>query len=201
LNVLRGENNSHPIAAVLMLHLYYIEFCLYDEVATWSPITDDSFGLQTLGCLTKCLSAVKQWIDLFFSFQLATLLAFPFPVHSQLIRCIITLYRLSTFDDPNWKRNLVRDSVDILSVLDQIVDLIERMSINSGDGKDDEMLGRMAKLFRSVRNSSAARLLLQDEPDTNKGARHSLESLDLPEDMSWLDDLLHFSGPMASFHQ
>jgi hypothetical protein len=41
-------------------------------------------------------------------------------MYFQFSRALVTLYKLSTLDDPAWDRNMVRNTANILEILDRI---------------------------------------------------------------------------------
>ncbi|PYI12968.1 hypothetical protein BO99DRAFT_447990 [Aspergillus violaceofuscus CBS 115571] len=89
------------------------------------PIATDP-DLQTLGHLFRCLEAIKSWIRTILKFDAAEYLGFPFPLWKQFRTVVLVTLRLGALDDPAWDTGLVRRSVDLPGVLDEIAQKLER---------------------------------------------------------------------------
>jgi hypothetical protein len=78
--------------------------------------TQDIFTSQDnrrLECLYACLQAAKSWIDVFFSIPPSQYVGFSTSTYVNLVHCFVCIYRLSTFDHPEWDRGLVGENVDV----------------------------------------------------------------------------------------
>lgn len=114
-------------------------------------LSKDSSGFPRLEHLYACLTTVKSALDNFFKLPSAEYAGFSFPFFTQLSRYIAVLYKLSTLNDPNWDTSLVRSTVDLLLVLDQVISNLEAANVTGGDSSTDGVIGRTARLFSSVR--------------------------------------------------
>lgn len=61
------------------------------------------------------------------------------------------LYRLSTLEDSAWDLQAVRNTVDLLSVLDRTVDKLEQASNKSGEPSHDGLFMQLAWMMRMFR--------------------------------------------------
>jgi len=111
-----------------------------------------------------------------------------FPFFTHIMHSIVILYRLSTFEDPAWDRNLVRETVDIVLILEQLISNFRLLK-----GHDTTMV------FEWVKSWSQSKLT-GDVTNTNGNSTiHSEETIDVPMDDTtmlnimddtWLSDML-----------
>ncbi|KAL9068817.1 MAG: hypothetical protein Q9161_005904 [Pseudevernia consocians] len=108
------------------------------------------------------------------------------------------LYKLSTLSDPTWDTGLVRSTVDVLQVMDQLISNIQHARAAHGEKSAGGLLDKSTRIFVSVRSWCAAKLAenVGDEDSGNAGYQAVgeggmlLEPLPL-EDM-WLKDNLAY---------
>jgi hypothetical protein len=149
---------------------------------------------RRIECLWGCLNAIKLWIDLFLSITPSQYVGFSALVYSNMTHCIVGIYRLSTFEHPEWDRALVREHIDVISFLEECENNFARVKeeagLDIGGSEDMDSFSRMASVIRAIRMSWGA---------TNASAMTSVETisnngvLDFPIDFSdedWLQDLL-----------
>ena len=117
------------------------------------------FGLVlSTECLYACLNTVKSALDSFFKIPLAEYPGMSFPFFAQLARYIVVLYKLSTLNDPTWDTRLVRSTVDVLQVMDQLISNIQHAKAADDEKSADGLLDRSIRIFMSVRSWCAAKL-------------------------------------------
>lgn len=90
--------------------------------------------------------------------------------YAQLARCLVSLYRLSSLDDPKWDRHFVRSQVDLVAVLDRLSKGMSFVGHYFDDTSARDFFEQTAQLFRSIRTWSAARLEALDAADGNAHA-------------------------------
>ena len=117
------------------------------------PDPTDSQGghapeFERISCLWRCVHAAKAWLDVFYVIPPAVYVGFPWFCWFQLIRCLIILKHLSTFDDPAWDPNIVYSTVDMLSICDKIADKAEDASRDSGEQGPDDLFRQVASVLR-----------------------------------------------------
>jgi hypothetical protein len=100
-----------------------------------------------LDSLSSCLTALKSWFHLFFTIPLSQYLNISFPFFAQLAHSIVILHRLSTFEDQSWDLGLVKETLDIILVLKQLVTNFGLLRGVHGDGTEGELLGRWQWCF------------------------------------------------------
>ena len=161
------------------MHMHYIELCMNETARTscshavQEPISgpgdtsdnDDTStsGGNTLGfdCLDfscRSVSAIKAWMNIFFSLPPADCAGLSFIHMAQLARCLMVLYRLSTFAQPAWDCHLVRSTVDLLLVLDGVAEKLELASNEVGDRSPDDLFMHLSGMMRKFRTNAAAKM-------------------------------------------
>ena len=159
---------SNNLAEVVLAHLYSTELTVNEIALSQVPITSDHSDLQRVDSLYACVESVKSWFETFFTIPPNAYIGFPFSIFSQLVRCLVTLYRLSTLDDPAWDKSGVQKTADLLVILDQVINNMEQVSVLAGLDNNGNLEGdvffRTAKMLRSIRPGWEAILVGPDVP-------------------------------------
>lgn len=148
-------------AEVLLAHLNYTSLTISETAFSPLPIVTKNSNFQQLECLYSCLDSVKSWFDVFFTIPPADYIGFPFSIFSQLSKCLITLYKLSSLDDPSWPKAEVRKMADVLTILDMVIhNLAQASTVAAFDSSDmgEDIFNRTAKRFKSIRVGWEAKL-------------------------------------------
>ena len=53
-------------------------------------------------------------------------------LYTQIARCIITLYRLSTFEEAHWDRGLVKQTLDLSKLLGEFITRMKHVKVVAG---------------------------------------------------------------------
>ncbi|KAJ5278979.1 hypothetical protein N7478_004351 [Penicillium angulare] len=114
------EGQLDAIRKQIPLHLQRDELVIHDW-AIQTPIYPYSPELQRLESLYTALQATKNWLDVWLSFSPDFYQGLPFTLFFQFARNIVSLYRLSTLEDPGWDRNMVRSTANILDIIERII--------------------------------------------------------------------------------
>lgn len=77
---------------------------------------------QRIDALYSCLRAVRAWYDIWFTIPLAEVPSLPFAFFIQLSQTQVALYRLTTTDDPAWDKEVLRNTADLLVILDRTIE-------------------------------------------------------------------------------
>ncbi|RFU30228.1 hypothetical protein B7463_g6109, partial [Scytalidium lignicola] len=116
--------------------------------------------------LNAGFESIKSWFDIFLKITPAAYIAFPFSLFSQLIFCLMTLYRLKSFDDLVWDRNDVWKTEDALLTLDHVIENMEQVAVLAGldntDCPEGDVFSRHAKLLGGLRSGWEAKLRPDD---------------------------------------
>ncbi|KAH7159860.1 hypothetical protein B0J13DRAFT_115092 [Dactylonectria estremocensis] len=103
-----------------------------------------------------CLKAARAWYDNFLSIPLNDVPGSPFSVYVQLSQIQVALYRLTTSEDPAWDKDLVRNTADLLVLLDQTIEMFVKLDkiyhLKANDGEETIYI-KGAKIMRNIRTS------------------------------------------------
>lgn len=151
--------SAYIIAEAVLLHLYSTEL---EIVLSPTFLHTKQLTLQQRKSVNAGIDSVKSWFDVFFTITPASYIGLPFSIFSQLVRGLITLYRLTTLDDPRWEENDLWKTADPLGVLDRVVNNLEQVAILAGlddnDSPETDVFFRAAQMFRSLRPEWEAKL-------------------------------------------
>ena len=179
----------------MLTHFYSTELTINEIVLSRMPIASDQTNFRQIERLYGCTESIKSWFEVFFTIPPIAYIGFPFSVFSQLVRCLITLYRLSTLDDPAWDKHSVRNTANLLAIFDQVVNNMEQVATLAGHDNNDsigeDVFSRTAKMFRAIRPGWEAKLIgLEDPTATTLPTPPSASDTPLPLDfpMEQLDD-------------
>ena len=137
----------------------------------------DHISRQRLECLHTSLTAIREWLESFFEAPMRTYRYISITYYAQLARCIISLYRLSTLDDPVWNRLFVLSEVDLVAVLDRLSKGMSFVGNYFDDTSATDFFEQTARLFRSIRTWSVARLEALDLADGNTPVQLPADSI------------------------
>ena len=150
----------------MLAHLYSTELTINEVALSQMPIISNHLNFQRVESLYACVESVMSWFETFFTIPPGAYIRFPFSIFSQLIRCLVTLYKLSTLDDPALDKNGVQMTADLLLILDHVIENMEQVSVLAGldkkDGLERVVFLRTANMLRSIRPGWEAVLVGSD---------------------------------------
>ncbi|KAK3361646.1 hypothetical protein B0T24DRAFT_642079 [Lasiosphaeria ovina] len=122
-----------------MANDYVVQFKLLNtdldisEVGIWQEsrqgVVPDA---ERLTLLADCLRTARIFFDYFFTIEPAEYRGFGFCIYTQVSHFISSVYRLSMIDDPDWDRDMVRSTIDIIDVMDHVAAQFERVAADAG---------------------------------------------------------------------
>ncbi len=146
---------------MLTAHAHYVDLCINEMTRLASSdapllttlestgnVYGDVLGFERIESLWRCLHAAKSWLDAFYTISPSAYVGFPFFYWFQLVRCVVILKHLSTFEDPAWDRHAVYKTVDMLRLLEWMADKAELASQEAGEQSDDDLFQRVSKMLR-----------------------------------------------------
>ncbi|KAJ5578061.1 uncharacterized protein N7459_007025 [Penicillium hispanicum] len=144
-------------------HIHYIELCLSETAYTaisQAPIVNGISmpSFEHVEYLCQSVTAIRSWFDIFMQLMPSEFRGFSFPFSAQLACCVVTLYRLSTYTDPAWDCEAVRNTVDLLPLLDQVVEEVEQMSRDVGERSNEDLLMQLAGMMRLFRSFAGTKM-------------------------------------------
>ena len=192
--------SSDKLTEVVLAHLYCTELSVNEIAFSQVPILTNFSDLKQLKRLYACVESIRSWFEVFLAIPPADYIGFPFSIFSQLVHCLTTLYRLSTLNDPNWDKGSVRETTDLLPVLDQVINNMEQVAavagLDNSDIAEGDVFSRTARKFRSIRLEWEAKLgpdeLMVSAIPTRQSADATLTEAfpaDFP-DNDWMMDFL-----------
>ncbi|KAJ5545930.1 hypothetical protein N7494_003515 [Penicillium frequentans] len=102
----------------VLAYVFNAELVIHDW-AIQAPVDPQSPELSRLESLCASLHATKNWLDVWLSVSPFLYQAFPFTSFFQFSRVIVSLFRLSTLEDPSWDITMVRNTANVLDYLDR----------------------------------------------------------------------------------
>ena len=111
-----GENLE-----ALLLHILSTELVIHEIALCKGGQSNNSPDFQRLDCLYACLNAIKIWFDIFLALSPENFTGASIQEFTQMAYCMTALYRLSTFECPEWDRGLVRDVANLSIILELLI--------------------------------------------------------------------------------
>lgn len=183
--------------------MYYTELSIL-SLALSAKSHGPGQELHRLEAQHECLNIIKAALDSFFSIPLAEYASISFPFFTHLARYILVLYKLSTVEEPCLDGNLVRSSVDVLQVMDRLIGNIQQARSMDGERSAGGLLDKALKIFASVRQWCAAKLVEDGRP-ADTGIIHNISYANRPSSFDffpveddWLKD--NFNGGFLEGH-
>jgi hypothetical protein len=101
------------------------EICLYEVgfklSSTTGVVRQNLESLRITDTLYACFQATRSWFESYLSIPFADYCTLSLLHFGQLFHAIGALYKLSVFDVPEWDIATVRETLDLSSLLDQVV--------------------------------------------------------------------------------
>jgi hypothetical protein len=122
------------------MELYNTELSIHEIGLSQAPDIFSGQYNRQLECLCACLNATKSWVDVFLSILPAQYVGFSASIYLNLIHCFVGIYRLSTFEHPEWDRGLVRENLDVSLFLEKAEGNFSQVKEAAGldlDGSED----------------------------------------------------------------
>ncbi|KAF5664221.1 major facilitator superfamily transporter [Fusarium circinatum] len=118
-----GLPANMPITPVLQAHSLATEI----QINSVGLFMQNIPVKQRIESMYSCLQTIRSWYDVFFGIPPEHVPGTPFAIYIQLSQVQVALYRLTTSEDPAWDKELVRNTADLLILLDQVVEFFARL--------------------------------------------------------------------------
>jgi hypothetical protein len=178
------------------MELYTTERSIYEVGLSQVPYIFRGQENRRIESLWACANATKSWIGVFLSITPAQYVGFSALTYSNMTHCFLSVYRLSTFEHPDWDRAFCIEHIDVSSFLKEGERNFAQVKEAAGldvDSEDVDSFSMMASRIQAIQKlwhaTNASRATSTTEPFT--GGRH--EIYDFPMEFSdgdWLKDLL-----------
>ncbi|KAB8224401.1 hypothetical protein BDV33DRAFT_5400 [Aspergillus novoparasiticus] len=113
--------------------ILYTEICINELILMrlrHVPLSSDP-DTTSMEALITCLTAAKSAVEIMSNFELADYGNLPFFLWKQFRHAILTLARLGCMEDPAWDVKLVRRTVNLPSLLEQITENLRILEIST----------------------------------------------------------------------
>jgi uncharacterized protein (DUF1810 family) len=104
-------------------------------------------GLTPLVCCWSSIRSIKTFFAVFAKLPPAVVRGLAFPVWAQALRCVTTLFSLSTRTDTALDVVAVRKTVDLENVLENLVELTSSTSIIAGETNELDLFARLSSIL------------------------------------------------------
>lgn len=136
----------------MQLQLYATEA----EVHSVGLFTEQEIPEATrISSMFSCTKASAAWFEWFFSVPLMEVPSLPFVVYVSMSHIQAMLYRLTTSEDPAWDKQVLRNTADLLVLLDKTIDVfckVGEVYCLRTDDSDGTVFLKGARILRNVRN-------------------------------------------------
>ena len=137
------------------MELYNTELSVYEVGLSQTPDIFIGQYNRQLECLYACLNAAKRWIDTFLEILPAQYVGFSMLTYAGLARCFMGFYSLSVFENSEWDRELVRDTMDVSVFLDvtekKFAQVKEAAGLDVGGSTDVDRFTVLASKIRLIK--------------------------------------------------
>ncbi|ROV95570.1 hypothetical protein VSDG_05261 [Cytospora chrysosperma] len=140
---------------VLLASIYYTELSIFGLLLSKQ---DHTPTFQRLECFHACLGTVKSALDCILKLPIVDYRGSSFPFFTQVARYMIVLYKLTTLSDPAWDTGLVRSTIDVVQVMDQLIANMQQARVADGEQAAEGFLDRSARIFMSFRQWCAGKI-------------------------------------------
>jgi hypothetical protein len=174
------------------------------EAAIETPSLPNSPEMHRLESLCTCLQGCKSWLDTWLAISPDHHIGISFTVFFQFSRALVSLYKLSTLEDPAWDRNMVRNTANVLEILDRILYNLKKSSriLSDPDQPEYNVYEKGVKMVQSIKQGWEPKLMEVWFPNlpTDEISNQYVQTPPLPEvmPMTGFDDawMLEVFGSM-----
>lgn len=190
--------------ATVVLYVATAELTIH-EFAIKTPAVPNDPELHRLESLFACLRACKAWADGWLSIHPQNYVGCAFTLLYQFSHTLVSLFKLSTLEDPAWDKGMVRNTANVLEILDRCTFNMKRCADFIAEPEDPEwnIFEKGVKMCQTIKQGWEPLLMevwfpsLPGNGIENEFAQPGAEISDvLP--MNGLDDefMMEFFGPM-----
>ena len=111
---------------------------------------------QRIESMYACLKAIRAWYDGFFALPLTDLPSLTFSAYVELSQVCGALYRLTTSEDPIFNKDMIRNTADLLDVLDRVADRllsVTKVYPIEADDQSDTVWVQKSKIMRTLKSN------------------------------------------------
>jgi hypothetical protein len=101
---------------VLLCHLHHTQLAIHELVFLTDGKISEDCGFDRLESYCHCLTAIKSYFDVFITFMPGEYVGFSTSTFFQMTHCILSLYKLSTIEDPGWDTSTVMRTANVVAI-------------------------------------------------------------------------------------
>ncbi|KAH8434237.1 uncharacterized protein LDX57_011875 [Aspergillus melleus] len=166
-----SKETERTVSYASQLSIHHTQLIVWDSALdSGSSLTDMlTTDPARLEGLYKCLEAIKSWFDLAFKLPATS---YAFPLFSPLTDFISALHKLSAVQMPGWSIELVRNTLDLSEVLQNLAQKFEQAQSQTrlaGDFVAGETYEKGVAFVKYMRNMVESRSTEDVTPSSQAG--------------------------------
>lgn len=175
-HLLSTTNKDRAAEDMIRMHLHYADLSIHETAysaaheipasACEGATTNIVLGPEAVECMYNSLLAIRSYFAVHSSLKPSGLVGSSIMTWAQFCRCQVTVYRLSTHPAADWDREAVRNTVDLVRVLEIVRQTCKATSVDSGEPHEDDKWKRTEDIMATLIGWVSARL----KPDDVKGS-------------------------------
>ncbi len=177
------------------MELYATKLSIYEVGLSSTPNIFTDQHNRRIECLWVCLNAIKSWVNVFLSITPAQYVGFSALIYSNMIHCLVDMYRLSNFEHAAWDRTLFREHLDVAWFFAESEKNFARVKdeagLDIGGSQDVDSFSSMASKIGMVKGSwdatNGSSITSINTPSNDEMELHDI-AMEFSED-DWLRDL------------
>lgn len=147
----------------VLLYLSHSEIIINEASISKFPVLSNGPDLHRIESLYTCLRAAQTWIDIWLSMPPEDYISCSFLMFFQFSRALVNLYRISTLEDPAFDKCAVRETANLLEIIDRLVDQTQKAAHHlcpNTPSQDYKMtlFGRGVRMVQSLKQAWEAKL-------------------------------------------
>ncbi|KAJ5818745.1 hypothetical protein N7474_004336 [Penicillium riverlandense] len=147
----------------VLLNLSHTEIIINEASISRFPVLSNGPDLHRIESLYTCLRAAQTWIDVWLSIPPEDYVSCSFLMFFQFSRALVNLYRISTLEDPPWDKGAVRETANLLEIIDRLIDQTQKAAHHLCPNTPSQdygmtLFGRGVRMVQSLRQAWAAKL-------------------------------------------
>ncbi|KAB5566099.1 hypothetical protein GE09DRAFT_1218375 [Coniochaeta sp. 2T2.1] len=194
---------------MIRIHLLYAEVALLENGLSRTPYNPKKPDLRRYEILSRTADAVRNWFAEWWSLSDQYFTALSFSMWCQLAHNLMSLYKITTLDEPGWDRSAVRRDIDLLDICERIGGDMNTAAalraqkqpdlIASPPGTvptDTDIFSACSRMMLTMKNVWSAELAALDMPDDVADPQLSADKLPPPTAVNGFVDNIT-TGPLA----
>lgn len=152
-----------PCLVIVILYLSHAEIIINEASISKFLVLSNGPDLHRIESLYTCLRAAQTWMESWLSLPPEDYMSCSFLIFFQFSRALVNLYRVSTLEDPAWDKCAVRESANLLGIIDRLVDQTQKAAHHLCPNTPSQdygmtLLGGGVRMVQSLRQAWEAKL-------------------------------------------